>query len=409
MRSKSMTNWMKRIGGIAALGLIALAAVWFAWPQPIAVDLATVTKGSMEVTVDDEAKTQVRHVYTMSAPIAGKVLRISPPHHVGDEVAKDETLVAVMQPATPSFHDVRTHEELLAALSAAEAAVTFAEAEVRRLDAALVYSRTELDRAEKLAKTGAISQGALDKARFEGDTNEAALASAKAQVEVRRNEQAMIQARLGQPAEDVTQSDPACCIQLRAPVSGRILKIVQESEGMVQPGAPLVEIGDPLELQVVADLLSTDAVQIRPGAAVRIDGWGGTALRGKVTRVDPAGFPKVSALGIEEQRVHTDIDFVDPPEKWSQLGHDYRVIVHVTSWRDDNVLTVPVAALFRMGDDWAVYLAKAGRARTTVVKIGHRDNKLAEVESGLSEGDRVVLHPSDRVGDGVAVRERSVQ
>ncbi|RWG22962.1 MAG: HlyD family efflux transporter periplasmic adaptor subunit [Mesorhizobium sp.] len=404
-----MTNWMKRIGGIAALGLIALAAVWFAWPQPIAVDLATVTKGSMEVTVDDEAKTQVRHVYTMSAPIAGKVLRISPPHHVGDEVAKDETLVAVMQPATPSFHDVRTHEELLAALSAAEAAVTFAEAEVRRLDAALVYSRTELDRAEKLAKTGAISQGALDKARFEGDTNEAALASAKAQVEVRRNEQAMIQARLGQPAEDVTQSDPACCIQLRAPVSGRILKIVQESEGMVQPGAPLVEIGDPLELQVVADLLSTDAVQIRPGAAVRIDGWGGTALRGKVTRVDPAGFPKVSALGIEEQRVHTDIDFVDPPEKWSQLGHDYRVIVHVTSWRDDNVLTVPVAALFRMGDDWAVYLAKAGRARTTVVKIGHRDNKLAEVESGLSEGDRVVLHPSDRVGDGVAVRERSVQ
>lgn len=403
------TNWMKRIGGIAAFGLIAAAAVWFAWPQPIPVDLATVAKGPMEVTVDDEAKTQVRHVYTMSAPIAGKVLRISPPHHVGDQVTKDETVVAVMQPATPSFHDVRTHEELLAALGAAEAAVTFAEAEVKRLEAALAYSRTELDRAEKLAKTGAVSQGVLDKARFEVDTNEAALASAKAQVEVRRNEQAMIRARLGQPAEDATQSDPACCIQLRAPVSGRILKIVQESEGMVQPGAPLVEIGDPLDLQVVADLLSTDAVQIRPGAAVRIDGWGGAALQGKVTRVDPAGFLKVSALGIEEQRVHTEIDIVDPADMWSQLGHDYRVIVHVTSWRDDHVLNVPVAALFRQGDDWAVYLAEAGRARTAVVKIGHRDNRMAEVESGLSEGDRVVLHPSDRVGDGVAVRERSVR
>lgn len=409
MRSKSMTNWMKRIGGIAAFGLIAAAAIWFAWPQPIPVDLATVAKGSMEVTVDDEAKTQVRHLYTMSAPIAGKVLRISPPRHVGDEVAKDQTVVAVMQPTTPSFHDVRTHEELLAALGAADAAVTFAEAEVKRLEEALAYSRTELVRAEKLAKTGAISQGDLDKARFEVDTNEAALASAKAQVEVRRNEQAMIQARLGQPADDAAQPDPACCIQLRAPASGRILKIVQESEGMVQPGAPLVEIGDPLDLQVVADLLSTDAVQIRSGASVRIDGWGGPTLQGKVTRVDPAGFLKVSALGIEEQRVHTEIDLVDPPEKWSQLGHDYRVIVHVTNWRDDNVLTVPVAALFRKGDDWAVYLAKDGRARSTAIKVGHRSSRVAEVVSGLSEGDRVVMHPSDRVSDGVAVRERNAE
>lgn len=403
------TNWMKRISGIAAFGLIAAAAVWFAWQQPIPVDLATVTEGPMEVTVDDEAKTEVRHVYTMSAPIAGKVLRISPPHHVGDQVTKDETVMAVMQPTAPSFHDIRTHEELLAALDAAEAALAFAEAEVKRLEAALGYSRTRLGRAEKLAKTGAIPQEALDKARFDVDTNEAALATAKAQVEVRRNERAMVEARLGQPADGAAQSDPACCIQLRAPVSGRILKIIQESEGMVQAGAPLVEIGDPLDLQVVADLLSTDAVHIKPGAGVRVDGWGGPTLHGKVTRVDPAGFLKVSALGIEEQRVHIEIDFVDPPEAWSPLGHDYRVIVHVTTWRDDNALTLPVAALFRQGDDWAVYLVKDGRARANVVKVGHRNNRVAEVESGLSEGDRVVLHPSDRVGDGVAVAERNVQ
>lgn len=403
------TNWMKRIGGIAAFGLIAAAAVWFAWQPPIPVDLAPVVRGPMEVTVDDEAKTEVRHIYTMSAPIAGKVLRISPPHHVGDQVTKDETVMAVMQPTAPSFHDIRTHEELLAALDAAEAALAFAEAEVKRLEAALGYSRTRLERAEKLARTGAIPQEALDKARFDVDTNEAALATAKAQVEVRRNERAMVEARLGQPADGAAQSDPACCIQLRAPVSGRILKIIQEGEGMVLAGAPLVEIGDPLDLQVVADLLSTDAVHIKPGAGVRIDGWGGPTLYGKVTRVDPAGFLKVSALGIEEQRVHTEIDFVDPPEAWSPLGHDYRVIVHVTTWRDENALTLPVAALFRQGDDWAVYLVKNGRARTNVVKVGHRNNRVAEVESGLSEGDRVVLHPSDRVGDGVAVAERNAQ
>ena len=402
-------NWMKRIGSIAAVGLIAAAAVWYAWPQPVPVDLAPVAKGPMEVTIDDEAKTEVRHVYTVSAPIAGKVLRISPPRHVGDQVTKDETVVAVMQPTTPSFHDVRTHEELLAVLGAAEAAVTFAEAEVKRLQATLAYSRTELERAEKLAKTGAISQGALDKANFEVETNEAALASAKAQVDVRRNEQAMVKTRLGQPAGDVARSDPACCIQLRAPVSGHILKIIQESEGMVQTGAPLLEIGDPLDLQVVADLLSTDAVQIKPGAAVRIDGWGGAALRGKVTRVDPAGFLMVSALGIEEQRVRTEIDLDDPPQSWSGLGHDYRVIVHVTRWRDDDALTVPVAALFRQGDDWAVYVVKDGYARTTAVKIGQRNGRIADVVSGLSERDHVVLHPSDRLRNGVAVAERNTQ
>lgn len=400
---------VKRTAKVVALGLVAAAAVWFAWPQPIPVDIAVVTKEPMEVTVDDEAKTEVRHVYTLSAPITGKVLRISPPHHVGDEVFKDDTVVAVMQPTSPSFHDARSHEELQSALASAEAAVAFAEAEVRRIEAVLKYSLAELQRAEKLAKTGAISQQALDKARFDVEANEAALASVKAQFEVRRNEQAMIEARLRQPDDDISQTDPACCIQLRAPVTGRILRIVQESEGLVQAGAPLVEIGDPLDLQVMADLLSTDAVRIKPGASVLVDGWGGPPLRARITRVDPAGFLKVSALGIEEQRVHTEIDFVDPPAVWSQLGHDYRVTVHVVRWRDENALTVPVAALFREGDDWAVFAVRDGQAHVTTVKIGERNNRMAQVVSGLAPGDRVVLHPSDRIREGVAVTERDVR
>lgn len=402
------TMWVKRTLGIAALVTLAVGAVWFAWPRPIAVDLATLTKGPMQVTIDDEAKTRVRHVYTVSAPIAGDVLRISPPLHLGDQVTKDETVVAVMQPTLPSFHDARTHEELRSALAAADAAVSLAAAEMRRIEAALAFSRTELVRAEALARTEAISLKVLDGAKFDVETNEAALASAKAQLEVRRDERDSVAARLGEQSGAAPEPDPACCIQLRAPVTGSVLKIVQDSEGVVQAGASLIEIGDPLDLEIVADLLSTDAVRIKQGAPVWIDNWGGPPLQGRVSRVDPAGFTKVSALGIEEQRVHTTIDFTDPPAKWSALGHDYRVIVHVTIWKADDVLTVSVGALFRLGDDWAVFAVRDGRARATIIKIGQRNNRTAEVQSGLAAGDRVVLHPSDRVTDGVTVAERDV-
>ncbi|TIS55840.1 HlyD family efflux transporter periplasmic adaptor subunit [Mesorhizobium sp.] len=399
--------WISRTLGAVALGGLAAGAVWFAWPQPVPVDLATLTKGPMEVTIDDEAKTRVRHVYTVSAPIAGDVLRISPPRHVGDRVTKDETVMAVMQPTLPGFHDARTHEELRSALAAADAAVNLAAAEMRRIDAALAFSRTELSRAEALARTEAISLKTLDGARFDVETNEAALASAKAQLEVRRNERDSVAARLGE--QSGSAPDPACCIQLRAPMTGSVLKILQESEGVVPAGAPLIEIGDPLDLEIVADLLSSDAVRIQQGASVWIDGWGGPPVQGRVSRVDPAGFTKVSALGIEEQRVRTTIDFTDPPAKWSALGHDYRVIVHVTVWKADNVLTVPVGALFRQGDDWAVFSLRDGRARATIIKIGQRSNRIAEVLSGLAAGARVVLHPSDRVTDGVAVAEREIR
>jgi len=407
------TNWIKRTGWVLVLGAIATALTWFAWPQPVAVDLAAATRGSMEVTIDDEAKTRVRHIYTVSAPVAGKVLRISHPFgtqgasvHVGDQVIADETVVAVMQPTTPGFIDVRSREELKASVAAAEAAVKQAEADVRRLQAALGFSRTELERGQALSRTQTISVQALDKAKFEVEANEAAVVSAKAQLEVRRFAHASLAARLIDPSSITEQTNSACCIQIRAPASGRVLKIIQDSEAVVQAGAPLVDIGDPQDLEVVADLLSTDAVQIKVGAPVRIDGWGGSAIQGRVTRVDPAGFLKVSALGIEEQRVRTTIGIVDPSDAWSRLGHDYRVTVHVAVWSSDDVLTVPVTALFRKGDNWAVFAVKNGRARSTIVAVGHRNNRTAEIISGLSAGDQVILHPSDRVTDGVAVAHR---
>ncbi len=408
--------WVKRAVWAVVFGLLLAGLVWFAWPQPIPVDLAAVSRGPMEVTVDDDGKTEVRHLYAVSAPIAGKVLRISHPpgdegisRHVGDRVIANDTVVAVMQPMTPGFIDFRTREETEAAVTAADAAVKYAQSEARRLEAAVAFYRTELERAQALARTQAVSAQALDKAKFDVDSNEASLTSAKAQVEVWQNVRASLAARLIDPSSAVAPVDPACCVRLRSPVSGRVLKVIQESEAVVQAGAPLIEVGDPLDLDVVADLLSADAVQIKPGSPVRIDGWGGPPIRGRVTRVDPAGFLKVSALGIEEQRVHVTIDFVDPPEVWSRLGHDYRVTVHVTVWNSDSALTVPVGALFRRGDDWAVFVVRDGHARATLVRIGHRNNRSVEVISGLSVGDRVVLHPSDRVSEGTAVAERKTR
>jgi HlyD family secretion protein len=406
-------TWPKRIAWSVAAALILAGLAWFAWPRPILANIAVVASGPMEVTVDDDGKAQVRHVYSVSAPIAGKVLRISQPHggngssrHVGDPVVANETVVAVMQPTSPGFLDFRSREEAEAAVTAADAAVKYAESEVRRLEAAVAFYRLEYERKQALARTQSASAEALDKAQFDMDSNQASLASANAQVEVWKGVRASLAARLINPSSVAPPTDSACCVELRAPVSGRVLKVIQESEAVVPAGAPLIEIGDPLDLEVVADLLSTDAVQIKTSAPVRVEGWGGPPLNGRVVRVDPAGFLKVSALGIEEQRVRITIDLVDAPEVWSRLGHDYRVTVHVAVWSAENAITVPVGALFRRGDDWAVFSVQDGRARTTAVRIGHRNNQLAEVLAGLAVGDRVVLHPSDRISDGARVAER---
>ncbi|UQR63290.1 efflux RND transporter periplasmic adaptor subunit [Bradyrhizobium sp. C-145] len=406
-------KWTKRIIGAAVLAAIAGGLAWFAWPRPVLVDLAIVSKGPIEVTADDDGKTHVRHIYTVSAPIAGKVLRIShplgeqgPSLHVGDEVVANQTVIALMQPTLPGFIDVRSRDQLQAEVLAADAAIQQQEAEVKRIEAALDFSRTEFQRAQALSRTQTISAQAFDKAKFEVATNEAALASAKAQVDMRRAVRTSLAARLMDPANAMPSAEPVCCVRVLAPASGRVLKIIQDSEATVLPGTPLVDIGNPLDLEVVADLLSTDAVQIKVGAPVRIDGWGGKPIKGKVVRVDPAGFLKVSALGIEEQRVRVTIDFSDPPEAWASLGHDYRVIVHVTTWSAQDALTVPVSALFRKGDQWAVFADENNRAKTTLVQIGHRNSRMAEIRLGLTAGDRVVLHPSDRITDGARIAQR---
>jgi HlyD family secretion protein len=385
----------------AAIPLLA----WLAWPAPVPVDLATVSRASMEVTVDEDARTRIRKIYTVSAPLTGTALK--PALEVGDSVTANKTVVAVMKPAAPSFHDPRLHQELQSALSAASAGMALADAERRRIEAVLNYSRIELRRIRPLAGQGVIARSTLDKAVADVQANEAALASAKAELQVRQNERDSAATRLQNPAGNAGgSSDPGCCVQIRSPVTGQILKLVNESEAVVQAGTPLIDIGNPKDLEIVAELLSTDAVRVRQGQAVHIDGWGGPSIEGRVKRIEPAGFMKVSALGIEEQRVRTIVDFTDPPTRWRSLGHDYRVVVHVVTWKGRNVLTAPIGALFRAHGKWAVFRNEGGRTRTVEIGIGHRNNRVAEVLSGLSERDQVVLHASDRVSDGTRITQR---
>jgi HlyD family secretion protein len=395
----------RRALAVAAMVIAILLFAWLAWPAPVPVDLAPVSRASMEVTVDEDARTRIRKVYTVSAPLTGTVLK--PALEVGDSVTANETVVAVMKPAASSFHDPRLHQELQSALSGATAGVALAEAERRRIEAALNYSRVELRRIRALAGQGVLARSTLDKATADVQTNEAALASANAELQVRRNVRESAATRLQNPAGTTeTPSAPGCCVQIRAPVTGQVLKLIKESEAVVQGGTPLIDIGNPQDLEIVAELLSTDAVQVRQSQAVYIDSWGGPSIEGRVKRIEPAGFLKVSALGIEEQRVRTIVDFADPPNRWRSLGHDYRVVVHVVTWKGTNVLTVPIGALFRINDKWAVFRNDDGRARAAEVVIGHRNSRVAEVLSGLSERDQVVLHTSDRVSDGTRITQR---
>lgn len=400
-------TWTKRIVLAAFVAAAAAAFIYVLLPDPLPVDVGYVDRGAMLVSVDEEGETRIKDIYEVSAPLAGRLLRL--PVKVGDSVVKDRTPVASILPVSPSFLDERTRSELRAAAAAAEAAVGLAEAERARTEAEVRFAESSLARARRLAKSSTISQTALEKAVLDYDTAQAALRQAEANLQLRRHELESARARLIEPDALPDYDQPSCCIVLYAPADGRVLKTIQESEAVIAAGTPIVEIGDPANLEVVVDLLSSDAVRIKAGAAARIEGWGGPPLKAQVRRIDPAGFTKVSALGIEEQRVTTVLDLLDPPEQWRALGHDFGVFVRIEEWTDDDALRVPLSALFRAGRDWAVFRPADGVARLTTVELGHRNDEFAEVLGGLGEGDPIILYPSDQVADGVAVVERTAE
>lgn len=380
------------------LALLALLAglAWAFWPRPLPVETAVIGKRDILVTVEEEGKSRIREIFTVSAPIGGQTLRID--RHAGDQVVKDKTVLAEIRPAAPGLLDARLKRVAEAAAASAEAGVGLAQAEVRQAEARLAFLKTELSRAERLAAKGTISDSARDKARLEAETAEAVLESAQSALAVRKRELERAEAAL---IETGTAEGP-CCTEIKAPITGQILRVLAESEQVVQAGTPLMEIGDPADLEITADILSRDAVEIVPGAAAEIVNWGGAPLAARVRRVEPSAVTKVSALGIEEQRVPVILDLANPHEA-RQLGDGFRVVVRIAVWEGKDKLAAPIAALFRQGSAWAVYKVMDGKAVLQIISPGRRNDDVVEVTAGLTAGDVVILHPSDQLANGVRV------
>jgi HlyD family secretion protein len=399
----ALPRWLRTLLLLLLAGAIGAALLYALWPKPVPVEWARASRGPMRVTVDEDGNTRIRERYLVSAPLAGRLARIT--LEEGDAVAAGETVVAAIDPTDPTLLDPRARAEAEARVRAAEAALEQAGAAVIRANAALELAQTESERLREASAQSAVAPLELDRAeatesiRLE-EAREAEFAREMARFELELARAAMVRGEDGESEADWR-------FEIRAPVDGSVLRVLQESAAVVVPGTPLIEIGDPTDLELVVDVLSCDAVALRPGAAASLEQWGGGApLAGRVRLVEPAAFTKISALGVEEQRVNVIIDFVDPPAAREGLGDGYRIEARITVWDQSDVLTIPTGALFRQPDSWAVYAVVEGRAQLRPVEIGHRNGAQAEVLAGLQPDGAVVVYPSDRVRHGVRVVER---
>ena len=388
---------------LIALLLVAAVVAVALWPQPVPVDVMPSTRGPLAVTVDEEGETRVRYRYVVSAPLTGRVLRIA--LEPGDPVIRGRTVVAQLRAEAPALLDARTRAEAEAAVSAAQAGIGQAQAEQRRAAAAAELARLELKRQRDLAASDLTTRQAIDAAESNARTAEEAVRAAEFAVATAQSQLEQARARLQAPTLEASGR----VLTVTAPVDGVVLKRLRESESVVPAGEPLVEIGDPVkDLEIVSDLLSTDAVKVKPGAKVRIEQWGGeSVLRAKVRRVEPSGFMKISALGVEEQRVNVVMDFEDPADAWKQLGDGYRVEIRIVIWEAADVVKVPTSALVRQGEGWSVFVVDGDRVRRVPIAIGQRNADEAEIKSGLEAGRQVVVHPSDQVIDEALIEIRA--
>ncbi len=383
----------KRLVWLLALAATAAYAGAAFRPRPIEVDTARAVRGPLRVTIDEDGETRIHDRYVVGAPVAGRLERIT--LHAGDAVERGE-VVARLE-ALPL--DQRSRLQAEARLAAAEAERREAEAVVRRQRAALDQARRTLARHERLAAEQVVAADAVEAARTAVGTTESDLEAARHHARAAAFEATNARAAL-LDAEGVEGSGT---VPILAPVAGRVLRLCEECDKVVAAGTPLLELGDPAGLEVVVDVLSSDAVAIRPGAPMLLaaGGEGAGRWRARVRTIEPSGFTKVSPLGVEEQRVNVIGTLLDPP---GALGDRFRVEAQIVLWEDDDVLKVPAGALFREGDGWAVFVVADGRARRRPVRLGHRNPDEAEVAAGLRPGEIVIVHPSDAVRDGARVR-----
>ncbi|MBL0924629.1 MAG: HlyD family efflux transporter periplasmic adaptor subunit [Sphingomonadaceae bacterium] len=386
----------------ATVALVVVAALYLAIRKPpYQVDLAQVTQGPMTVTIDDEGETRVHDLFVVAAPINGRLTRIE--LEPGDPVIAGETEVAQMTPVDPDFLDPRSEARTRAQVQALDAAIASSSARIEQARAARDLAQQEQGRMETLFNRGFATRAALDRANATVSQAKAAHAEAVRATEAARFDRDAARANLVTP----NSRRRSGVLDVRSPTSGTVMRVSRESEATVAAGTPLVEIGNPRDLEIVTDLLSADAVRLTPGARVLIDNWGGNRpLNGRVRRIEPFGFTKISALGVEEQRVNVIIDITDPPAKWTKLGHGYRVIVRAVEWESANALQLPVSSLFRNKGNWVVFAVENGRARLIPVKVGRMNDERAELLGGLKKGAHIILHPSEKITDGARVERR---
>ncbi len=390
------------------LGWLALAALVVVLglalrPKPISVEIGEVARGELTVSVLEEGKTRIRNRYVVSPPLGGLLRRT--PLRAGDPLEAGTTIVAVLETQPSSFLDPRARAQAEAAVATAEAAVNLRQAEVERARAAIDLALKERQRARQLQTDGTISMQEWDRVDADATLRERELRAAEFAVRVAEFELSQARAALvqGQQSEGGT----ANLFTLRSPIDGVVLNVFEESSRIVGVGTPLMEIGDPRDLEVEVELLSQDAVSVRSGGELWLERWGGEQpLRARVTVVEPAAYTKISALGVEEQRVKVRAVFVDQPPTSSPLGDRYRVEARVITWHADDVLRIPTGALFRRGGEWMTFVFTGGTTRLAKVTIGHNSGVYAEVLDGVRAGDQVIVHPPDVVAEGVRIRAR---
>lgn len=398
-----MRRFVRRSMWVFLSAAIVGALGYSLWPRPIRVELATAAYGPLQLTVNEDGKTRVRERYVVSSPLSGELLRIE--HHPGDRIEAGKTVLATIIPTNPTLLDARAVAEAEARVNAAEAATRYTQARLDRAREAMELAQHDYDRAQQLIISKTITREEYD--RYEHtqrmareDLRSAEFAHHVAQFVLELAKAALIRVR---PASSTDASN----FDIRSPVDGEVLRVLQESSAVVSAGTDLMEVGDPTNLEVVVDLLSTDAVKVHPGDEVILDHWGGEQpLHGRVRLVEPSGFLKVSALGVDEQRVNAIVDLVDPLEARKGLGDEFRVDARIVVWSDKHVLKIPAGALFRSTGQWAVFVVRDGRARLQKLEIGKNNGLDTEVLSGLSEHDQVILHPSDQIEDGTTIISR---
>jgi HlyD family secretion protein len=378
----------------------AVAVVLALRPRPVPVDATRAARGPLVVEVEESGATRVKDRYVVSAPVSGSLLRIA--LEPGDSVREGDVL-AVIVPAQSPLLDGRARAEAEGRLSASLSALGQSRAQAARAAVAKDLADQELARVQVLAASGSLTRQAQDQADFDARMRAQEVASAEFATKVAAEEVRIARSALGIGLGGSRDHH----VDVLAPISGRVLRVHQKSASVVEAGALLVEVGDPTALEVVVDLLTTDAVHVTPGTPATIEGWGGDVpLAGRVRRVEPSAFTRPSALGVDEQRVNVILALTDSRERWAALADGYRVEAKLVLWRGADVLEVPQGAVFRHGDGWAVFRIDRGVARLTPVAIGHRGEVKVEILSGLSPGDTVAVHPGDRVKDGVRVEER---